>query len=230
MVAIAGRGWVLAPCLVRLIEETDRLFPNRSTASDGSIGDPAHQARVSDHNPDGGFVDAVDITDDDANGCDVSVLVHHLVASKDSRIKYVIHNRTIWRGYAKPGLPAFTPTPYTGSNAHMLHAHISVEDVARNDTRTWWPQNQEPPKPAPSQPVDLPTEDDSMLFQTPAGSVLFLTNGQLLLVVNAVDGVTAEEQAQLLHIQARLPVDQRTPVPCSKEFWRVLSTAFTVVR
>lgn len=144
MVALSGPGWRLAPALVRLVDETNRLYPGRSTASDGSIGDRAHAARDSDHNPDPtGWVDAVDITDDDSHGCDVAVLAHHLVASRDTRISYLIHKGTIWRGYPKPGLPAFTPQPYTGPNAHEHHLHVSIADAQRTATRPWWPQPQQ---------------------------------------------------------------------------------------
>jgi hypothetical protein len=147
MVATAGRGWRLAPSLVRLVNETDRLFPKRSKASDGSIGDPAHAARASDHNPDDGWVDAVDITDDDKHGCDVGLLVAHLVATKDDRISYLIHKGTIWKGYTNRGLRPFTPQVYTGPNAHKLHAHISIKDSGRTSTKSWWPQSKPAPKP-----------------------------------------------------------------------------------
>lgn len=154
MVAVRGSNWRLAPALEALVDETDRLFPGRSTASDGSIGDPAHAARVSDHNPDGGWVDALDLTDDDAHGCDVGLLAHHLVASRDPRVSYLIHKGTIWRGYDKPSLPAFTPQVYTGVNAHKLHLHISIDDDHRNDLGPWWPQAY------PQEDDDMPTMDE----------------------------------------------------------------------
>lgn len=154
MVAVAGRGWRLAPSLVRLIEETDRLYPKRSKRSDGSIGDTSHQARPSDHNPDRGWVDAVDITDDDKSGCDVDLLVKHLVATKDPRVSYLIHKGTIWKGYPNRGLAPFTPQVYTGPNAHRLHAHISIKDSGRTSIAKWWPQSKPlPPKPKPKPPT-----------------------------------------------------------------------------
>ncbi len=43
--------------------------PNRDKSSDGTIGDPAHQARNSDHNPNAyGVVTAINITNDPAHG------------------------------------------------------------------------------------------------------------------------------------------------------------------
>lgn len=169
MVATRGAGWRLAPALIRLVNETDRLYPARSRTSDGSIGDPAHSSRTSDHNPDDGWVDAVDITDDDTHGCDVALLAHHLVANRDPRISYLIHNGTIWRGYDKPGLPAFTPQLYTGPNAHTLHLHVSVDDDHRADTGTWWPQSAPTPTP--------PQEDDVMLYDDPKRPGIYLVHG-----------------------------------------------------
>lgn len=141
MVAVSGSGWKLAPCLVALINECDRLFPQRSHASDGSVGDLSHQSRDSDHNPSDGWVCAVDVTDDKAHGCDADLLAQHLVASKDPRVKYVIWNRTIAKSYPNRGLPAWTPQPYTGTNAHDKHTHISVHNTsaARDRVAPWWP-------------------------------------------------------------------------------------------
>lgn len=141
MVATSGRGWRLAPSLVALIEETDRLFPSRSIASDGSIGDQAHASRASDHNPADGWVCAVDVTDDKVHGCDADLLARHIVAGRDPRVKYVIWNRTIAKSYPSNGHPAWQPQPYTGVNAHDKHTHVSVHNTAaaRDDTSPWWP-------------------------------------------------------------------------------------------
>jgi len=152
MVAIAGKGWKLAPCLVDLFVEADRLFPQRSNISDGSIGDPAHASRTSDHNPSGGYVHAADLTDDKANGCDADLLARHLVATRDPRVKYVIWNRTIVASYPRAGIPAWTPAPYTGVNAHASHTHISVTISGRDNRRPWFPTSQPP----------TDTEDDDM--------------------------------------------------------------------
>lgn len=146
MVAVIGTNWRLAPCLVRLIEEADERKPNRSHASDGSIGDTAHAARASDHNPDGGFVCAVDLDDDhDSDELGARYLRAHLVASKDPRIKYLIHEGRIWKSYASRGYPAWTSQPYTGMNAHAKHLHVSVHNTAeaRNSRLPWWPTTNE---------------------------------------------------------------------------------------
>lgn len=155
MVATSGTGWKLAPCLVALIEECDRLFPDRTRISDGSIGDQAHASRTSDHNPADGWVCAVDVTDDKADGCDADLLAQHLVASRDPRVKYVIWNRTIAKSYASGGVPAWQPHPYTGVNAHEKHTHVSVHNTAaaRGDLSAWWPYEED----------DMPLSDADLL-------------------------------------------------------------------
>lgn len=154
MVAISGNGWRLAPCLIALFQETDRLYPNRSTVSDGSIGDQAHASRASDHNPADGWVYAADVTDDKANGCDADLLAQHLVASRDPRVKYVIWNQTIAKSYPSRGVPAWQPQPYTGANPHDKHTHISVLADKRTDLRSWWP-TQEADDMTPEQAAQL---------------------------------------------------------------------------
>jgi len=63
----------LAPSLKQLRTEVDVAWPMRSKRSDGWIGDAAHLARTSDHNPDAdGIVHALDIT---AEGINVRRLV-----------------------------------------------------------------------------------------------------------------------------------------------------------
>ncbi len=160
MVALSGSGWKLAPSLIALIEETDRRSPRRRKTSDGSIGDQAHSARQSDHNPANGWVCAVDITDDKAGGCDADLLARHVVAARDPRVKYVIWNRTIVKSYSSNGKPAWTPYPYTGSNPHDSHTHISVHNTlaGRDDRRAWWSAT-----PSPQEDSDMTPDQDARL-------------------------------------------------------------------
>lgn len=124
-----------ARSLTVLLDEVNARWPNRSKASDGLLGDASHQTRDSDHNPwvkDGttGVVTAVDITDDAAPGVPeiADLIVQTLVQRRDARVKYLIHEGTMWRSYDKPGIPAWEPAPYTGTNGHFAHAHVSVWD------------------------------------------------------------------------------------------------------
>lgn len=184
MVAVSGRGWKLAPCLVELFKEADRRDPSRDHSSDGSIGNAEHSARVSDHNPsDDGWVCAGDIDDDDdQESPGVDLLLRHLVASKDPRVKYVIRNGTIWKNYPNRGLPPWAPQVYSGVNAHRSHLHISVWNTAqaRNDLRPWWPVEED----------DMPLTDADVLKVADATAKVVLARLGLEL-----DDERAEEQA-----------------------------------
>ncbi len=161
MVATAGSGWRLAPSLIALVAEADRRKPTRSRLSDGSIGDTAHSARTSDHNPADGWVCAVDLDDDGDSTpiLGVDLLVNHLVASRDPRVKYVIRNGRIWQ-------PSTGWRTYTGINAHRQHAHISIWNTpaARDDVSAWWPPAS-PPKPTPAPPAPIEEEEDMAGFE-----------------------------------------------------------------
>jgi hypothetical protein len=116
-----------------LLGQLDTLYPNRSKASDGWIGDPAHASRTSDHNPDRyGIVRARDFTHDpdDDMGIDCHWLATMLVKSFDTRIKYIIWNRRIWQWN---GWQA-----YSGTNPHTSHLHLSVKATSIADDRTQW--------------------------------------------------------------------------------------------
>ena len=139
MVAVAGRGWKLAPSLVAFVLESDAAYPQRDRRSDGSIGDLAHQARVSDHNPKDGFVHAVDLDEDLAPGLDLKAFAEQLRVRRDDRIKYVIYEGRIFKSYVSSTGPAWTWLPYTGANAHLSHLHVSILGTvaARTDLSRW---------------------------------------------------------------------------------------------
>ena len=130
---------ILIPCLVQLRAEFDALAPGRSRASDGWIGDAAHAAETSDHNPD--ETGAVPIHDADKinevhaidvdnagpwpDGVSMETIVQHLLArcryGEETRLRYVIYNRRIWS--ASRG---WNTERYTGASAHTEHAHFSA--------------------------------------------------------------------------------------------------------
>jgi hypothetical protein len=123
----------LAPALTQLFAQINARFPTRSKASDGWIGDAAHAARPSSHNPDRyGVVRAIDVTEDLAVGLDCNRLMEELDASNDPRIFYLIHDYEIDNSDD-------SRTPYSGSNPHTKHLHISVDDdpAVYNDSRPW---------------------------------------------------------------------------------------------
>jgi hypothetical protein len=116
-----------AQSLEVLLSQIDAKYPGRSKSSDGWIGDAAHQATKSDHNPNSaGVVQALDITHDPANGVDTWALAETLRLNRDPRIKYVISNGRIFSSVVDP----WNWRPYTGANAHAHHVHVSVSDSA----------------------------------------------------------------------------------------------------
>lgn len=159
MVAHSGRGWSLAPCLIALEHEADSLAPGRSRESDGSIGDIRHQGEsFSDHNPDGGYVHALDLTHDPAGGFDAHAHARAVADRRDPRVKYIISQGRIWdpvRGWHA----------YVGTNRHDHHAHWSVLHTqnARNNLQRWLTPAVVSPKPPP---IQLPYEGTpAMLVQ-----------------------------------------------------------------
>ena len=124
---------------VQLRDQINRKWPGRDKRSDGWLGDKAHQARESDHNPDsGGWVHAIDI-DADLLGPDggkkgralaevlATQLIEYARAGKPGadRLKYVVYNNRIASGtYAKQNW-----TWRKGKWGHENHIHVSFTDV-----------------------------------------------------------------------------------------------------
>lgn len=164
-------GWRVAKCLDQLLAEINASAPGRSKASDGSIGDEAHQSTDSDHNPwcCGWVVTARDFTHDPDGGFDSYAYAEWqrkrckgeilLNGEREIRVKYIISNRKIcsptdnwaWRDYS-------------GSNPHDHHVHVSVDCTAEggymDSTEAWgWveglspeppPEGEAPPFPYPN--------------------------------------------------------------------------------
>jgi len=143
--------WVLIACLKQLFAEFDLIAPNRDHASDGSIGDTAHQHEVSDHNPDEtgsvpihdadhvNEVHAIDVDSDLREpGLDMETVVQFLLgrcrSGAERRLRYIIYNRRIWE--ADNG---WKQRAYTGASAHTEHAHFSASyDTAREASTASW--------------------------------------------------------------------------------------------
>lgn len=125
-------NWRLAKSLKKLQEQINEMAPGRSRVSDGTIGDAAHSARESDHNPNAqGIVAAIDVTHDPSGGCDGLFLSRSLIA--DSRVKYVIFNRQIWK--ARTGQWEFYGGK--GKQPHDHHVHVSVKPDVLDHTQDW---------------------------------------------------------------------------------------------
>lgn len=135
----------LAGSLKVLRDEVNAAYPGRSKLSDGWIGDAAHAARKSDHNPDSkGIVRAIDVTEWDPNTPDVDLddvaeaLAEYLRKSQDGRVKYVIWRGRMFSSYSTSTRRAWEWGPYSGPNGHFKHVHVSVvQDPAGSSTRRW---------------------------------------------------------------------------------------------
>jgi len=148
-------SWVLVPSLETLRAEFNTLSPGRDKASDGTIGDPAHADRSSDHNPDEtgntpdedsdsvNEVHGLDVDDDlklsnlTMEDCVQKILKRCRKDNSDPdnepRLKYIIFNKRIWEA------PNWNQQAYTGSNPHDKHAHFSAEYDSQysQDTSPW---------------------------------------------------------------------------------------------
>lgn len=130
--------WRLAESLKVLRDEVNARWPKRSKASDGTIGDPAHAGRVSDHNPSPhGVVRAMDIT---ANGIDANWYAEHIRGlGAGGHPALANHGYVIWNRRAAYQTNGWRWVAYTGSNPHTSHVHVSVGREARQyDSRTSW--------------------------------------------------------------------------------------------
>ena len=124
---------------LKLREQCNLLWPQRSKANDGTIGDERHRSLKSDHNPNSqGIVTAIDITHDPRNGCDAEKLAEAIRASKDPRVKYLIWNRRIMSGEGQ-SQPAWVWRSYHGGNPHTKHIHVSIRGYKKywDDTSPW---------------------------------------------------------------------------------------------
>lgn len=132
---LKGTTWRVAPGLARLLTQVDEEWPARH-AADGTLGNLSHSNRTSDHNPDSNGIvragDVGEVTEDDA-----FQLAEAVRLSRDSRVKYVIHERRMFSYYEKNGIAPFTWRYYSGSNGHWSHVHFSTRDIYDNDTRPW---------------------------------------------------------------------------------------------
>lgn len=166
MVAISGTGWKLAPSLIAYVREADRYYPQRDRSADGSIGDLAHQARVSDHNPAAdGLVHAVDLDEDIAPGLDLKAFAERIRRRRDHRIKYVIYEGRMFSSYATAARAAWEWGPYSGANAHLHHLHLSIlnSGPAETDLSSWGFAPAATPAPTPPEAPDVTPEQDARL-------------------------------------------------------------------
>lgn len=108
--------WRLARSLDQLVDEVKAKYPGTTI---WTVGDEAHQRRNSDHNSNGqGVVCAIDVV----GVTQARDLWDFLAHARDPRMKYDIFNSQKMSSTISP----WTPRPYTGSNPHSNHIHVSV--------------------------------------------------------------------------------------------------------
>lgn len=136
--------WRAMGSLLVLRGQVNLIAPNRLKGADGLVGDAAHAATNSDHNPHyvpgvgSNIVTALDLTHDPAHGFDSYAFAEALRRNRDRRIKYVISNHRIFSSYAVGSTPAWTWRAYSGDDPHTGHVHVSVLDNAASDTTDPW--------------------------------------------------------------------------------------------
>ena len=115
------------PAAIAVLREATALWPKRKRLSDGLLPSSAHllQNPNSDHNT--GL--AVDLTHDPKNGVDCAEIFLRLQA--DPRVSYLIFNGRIYSD-------GKGNRPYSGSNKHEKHLHVSIKSVYANDTSPWF--------------------------------------------------------------------------------------------
>jgi hypothetical protein len=127
---------------VTLRNQINARYKRRDKSADGWIGDKAHAARVSDHNPDSrGIVHALDI-DADLDPSDPTAaqrLANQIVAYAASglpgsnRIKYVVFAGKLASG----SYPASMWTWRKGNWGHYHHIHVSFTTKGENNAQTF---------------------------------------------------------------------------------------------
>ncbi|MGC4886713.1 peptidoglycan-binding domain-containing protein [Micromonospora sp. DT227] len=139
--------WVLVGWAEQFRVELNAVAPRRDKASDGSVGNLAHQQYPSGHNPDeSGNAergDADNINEVRAIDVDVDLRVPRLTAAmivaylvgrcragKEKRLIYIIYNRTIWSAAS-----GWAARKYSGSNPHDKHFHLSGHPDGDDDRR-----------------------------------------------------------------------------------------------
>ena len=130
---------------VTLRDQLNARFSDRHKRSDGWIGDSAHSARKSDHNPDKrGWVHALDIDENFGkgkwrNGRNAQALADQILAYARSglpgadRVKYVVYENAIASGTYKATWFKWRK----GNWGHEAHVHVSFTASAEKDGQLW---------------------------------------------------------------------------------------------
>lgn len=170
-------SWRLAKGLIKLRQQINDKYPQRSKISDGSVGDLAHSARKSDHNPANGVVHAIDITHDPEHGVDGGLLAQALTT--DPRIKYIIFAGRIFK--ARTG----QWEAYRGPNRHDHHVHVSISTLGADFEHDWVLD------------VRLPPESYPLLKRGARGLAVRVLQEKLRIEADGIFGPATEAKVKL---------------------------------
>lgn len=140
-------AWRAAKSLLTLhaqLKAGSRAAPPATGAAEwGLIGDVAHDS-TSDHAPHdfpgwgSQIVTAADFPNRPDLGLNAAAVLDAIRQSRDSRVKYGISNGHIFSNRPVGNYAAWAWRPYSGSDQHETHGHLSVVGDARaDDTRPW---------------------------------------------------------------------------------------------
>jgi hypothetical protein len=135
-------SWKPAAAALTLRKQVDKRWPKRDRGADGIIGDKAHQARPSDHNPNArGYVDAIDIDADLLGKGKGRAVAQRLAdqiiayaasgAAGSKRIKYVVFNDQVASGTYPTSMWKWRGSGY----GHYDHIHVSFTPLGEKDAR-----------------------------------------------------------------------------------------------
>ena len=141
-------AWYKAKWINPFFDALNTIAPNRDKASDGTIGDTAHQASSSGHNPDDTAGSKAERQDADSkpevraadaganlrSNITMQMVVDAILATPAdrNRLIYIIFNGYIWS--ASNG---WKRAAYTGSDKHRSHVHLSGHPDSDEDGRLW---------------------------------------------------------------------------------------------
>lgn len=144
--------WYKVKWIDPLFAAFNTVFPQRTKASDGSIGDLIHSEEVSGHNPDDTYgvqaertdadsipeVRAADVTSDlrDSRGIKMYDVVQRMLLPvfrvELNRLIYIICDGWIWRKRT-----GWVREVHLGSDKHYGHAHFSGDPESDEDSSPW---------------------------------------------------------------------------------------------